>query len=270
MKNRILLVGAALGTLLVGQDTGDRVTVPFRDPSKPRTLTVNVMNGGMTVRGYDGKDAIVEASGRGSEGRRRRPGSVPEGMHQIGPTSSGLDIIEDNNVIKVTGGMTHSVDLLIQVPRDVALNLRTLNGGKILVENVAGEIDAENLNGAVEVVNASGAVVAHSQNGKITVSLNKLTPNKSMSFVTMNGTVDVTLPADAKANLKMKTENGEIWSDFDIKLDPTGRAPVVEDARKKGGQYHVRLDKAMYGTINGGGPELTLQTYNGSILIHKK
>jgi hypothetical protein len=90
-----------------------------------------------------------------------------------------------------------------------------------------------------------------------------------MSFSTMNGTIDVTLPADIKANLKMKSDNGEIWSDFDIKL--TGSAqPQVDDQRGKGGRYRVRLDKTVYGTINGGGPELQFVTYNGSILIHKK
>jgi hypothetical protein len=268
MRMRLWIIGAALGTLLVGQDTADRVTVPFRDASKPRSLTVHVMNGGMTVRGYDGKDAIVEANPRGGERRRNRT-EVPPGMHQIGPMGAGLDIVEDNNAIKVTGGMSHSVDVVIQVPRETALNLTTLNGGKILVENITGEIVAENMNGSVEITNVSGTVVASSQNGKITVSLDKVTPNKSMSFVTMNGTVDVTLPADVKANLKMKTENGEIWSDFDVKLDAS-RAPVVEDRRKDGGRYHVRMDKSMYGSINGGGPEMTLQTYNGSILIHKK
>lgn len=272
MMKRILFIGTALGTLLLAQDTPDRVTVPFRDASKPRTLAVTVMNGGITVRGYDGKDAIVESSSRGGaeRPRRHRPSSIPEGMRRIDNAGGSLDIVEDNNAIKVTGGMGHSVDLLIQVPRETTLNLRTMNGGKILVENVSGEIDAENLNGAVEIINASGAVVAHSQNGKITVALTRLAANKPMSFVTMNGAVDVTLPADAKANLKMKTENGEIWSDFDVKLDASSRPPMVEDSRKSGGRYRVRVDKTTYGTINGGGPELTMQTYNGSILIHKK
>ena len=42
--------------------------MPFRDPSKPRTLVVKCdSTAGMTVRGYDGKDAIIEAHG-GSTG----------------------------------------------------------------------------------------------------------------------------------------------------------------------------------------------------------
>ena len=68
----------------------------------------------------------------------------------------------------------------------------------------------------------------------------------------------------------MKTNNGEIWSDFDIKLMAGGKPPVVEDNRSTNGKYKVHLDRAMYGQINGGGPEMQFVTYNGSILIHKK
>ena len=274
MRKRFWILGAApviLAALLAGQDNPDKVTVSFSDPSKPGTLRVDVINGGITVRGYDGKEVVVESTPRGNHrNNRRAPRDVPPGMHRIDSSSGGLDIVEANNVVTVKGGIFGSVDTVIQVPVQTALNLKTLNGGKIAVENISGEIDAENLNGSIEISNASGAVVAHSQNGKITVALNRVTPGKSMSFVTMNGTVDVTLPADAKANLRMKTENGEIWSDFDIKLDSTSRAPVVEDQRKNGGRYHVRLDKTIFGSINGGGPELIMQTFNGGILIHKK
>ena len=91
-----------------------------------------------------------------------------------------------------------------------------------------------------------------------------------MSFTSFNGTVDVTLPGDVKANVMMKTNNGEIWSDFDIKLTAGGKPPVVEDNRGTNGKYKLHLDRAMYGTINGGGPEMQFVTYNGSILIHKK
>ena len=106
-------------------------------------------------------------------------------------------------------------------------------------------------------------------NGKVLVSLNNVTPDKAMSFSTMNGDIDVTLPADIKANVKMKTDHGDMFTDFDIKLDrhPTS---AVEDNRKKGGRYRVRFDRGTNGTINGGGPEIQFTTFNGNILIHKK
>jgi len=268
------LIGAALGTLLAftaakAQDTGDRVTVPFRDASKPRTLVVKLIQGGITIRGYDGKDAIVESSSRaGSRRRERTP--APAGMHRIDGAAGDVDITEDNNIVTVHGGVMRLTDVAIQVPTQTSLRLQTLNGGAIVVESISGEIEAENMNGAITISNASGSVIANSMNGKINVSLDRATPGKSMSFSTMNGTIDVTLPSDIKANLKMKTDNGEIFTDFDVKLDSSSHPPVVEDQRKTGGRYRVRMDKAMYGSINGGGPEMQFVTYNGNILIHKK
>ncbi|HWD98616.1 MAG TPA: hypothetical protein VG345_06255, partial [Bryobacteraceae bacterium] len=76
------------------------------------------------------------------------------------------------------------------------------------------------------------------------------------------------LPTDTKARLRLKTDNGSIYTDFDVKLEPT--KPAVEDSRSNGGKYRIRMDRTLFGTINGGGPEYLFQTMNGSILIHKK
>ncbi len=208
-----------------GQDTGNRLTVPFRDASKPRVVNVDVFNGSITIRGYNGNEAIVETTGRASR-HERTPSSVPPGMHRVGDSGGGLDITEDNNVINIRAGAMGSADVTIQVPTQTSLKLRSLNGGKIQVENVSGEIDAQNMNGSVTITNVSGSVLANSMNGKVTVSLDKVTPNKSMSFSSMNGTIDVTLPSDVKANLKMKTDNGDVYSDFDIKLAGSGQTQV--------------------------------------------
>jgi DUF4097 and DUF4098 domain-containing protein YvlB len=126
------------------------------------------------------------------------------------------------------------------------------------------------MNGSIVLTNVSGSVVASSQNGAITVGLDKIAPGKPMSFTTLNGKIDVTLPGDTKAKLRLKTDNGAVYSDFDVKLEPDTSKPVVEDARSQGGKYRIRMDHSVYGSINGGGPEYRFETMNGSILIHKK
>lgn len=267
MRKRIWIVAALITGAALAQDSGDQLRVPFRDPSRPRTLVVKIINGGMTIRGYDGKDVLVESHGGASRSRHER--EAPPGMHRLDGSSSGLDVTEDNNVMTIQAGLMRSADLSIQVPMQTSLRLTTMNGGKISVENVSGEIEAENMNGAVTLTNVSGSVVANSMNGRVTVSLDHVTPNKTMSFSTMNGTIDVTLPADLKANLRLRTDNGDIFTDFDVKMQGS-HPPEVDDQRKNGGRYRVRVDKTMYGTINGGGPEIRFTTYNGSILIHKK
>ncbi len=157
----------------------------------------------------------------------------------------------------------------MQAPLATSLKLRALNQGDIVVERVQGEVDANNLNGAVTLKNISGAVVAHALNKNVTVTFDRVSPDKAMSFSSMNGDIDVTMPADVKATLRMKSENGDIYSDFDIKLDSSARKPMVEDAKGKG-KYAVKFDRAMVGTINGGGPEFQLTTFNGRIYIRKK
>ena len=44
-----------------------------------------------------------------------------------------------------------------------------------------------------------------------------------------NGNVDVTLPASVKANVKMRSNMGEIFTDFDVQMRPV--APVPQTVR---------------------------------------
>jgi DUF4097 and DUF4098 domain-containing protein YvlB len=175
-------------------------------------------------------------------------------------------------VVTIGTEMMHpNVNLNIQVPAATSLTLKTINNGEISVDGVSGEVDANDLNGKVTLLNISGTVVAHSLNGSVLVTMNQVDPQKPMSFSTLNGDIDVTLPAGTKAKVKMKSDNGDIYSDFDIALDASARQPKVETAPKgKGVRHRMQFDRAMYGTINGGGPEMQFTTMNGKIFIRKK
>ena len=266
MKKLFLISILAMGA---GQlRAQDRMTIPFRSTTQPRKLVVDSMLGSVTVRGYEGQEVIVESSG-GSAGRKpKKAQEPPPGMHRIGPASGDIQASEENNVVKVTGGIfSGGADLVIQVPIQTAVSVKTMSGREILIENVSGEIEANNMNGRVNIVNVSGSVVAHSMNGKVTASLNTVMPDKAMSFSTFNGDVDVTLPAAIKANVKMKTDRGDMFTDFDIQLDSQPRSITEKD---KSGRVRVRADRTTVGLINGGGPEIQFTSFNGDILIHKK
>ena len=299
----------------------DRVTVPLSDPSKPARIEAHVMRGSITVKGYQGKDVIVEAKVRekslskstglagnyrelaaiagrtprpvvvapGEPDRPTRPFAVavpfataPDeksaeekakkaaGMKKIsGLAATGLEVEEEDNVVHIsTQAWKYATDLVIQVPTASSLEIGSTNDGEIVIENISGEIEVNNSFGPVALRNVSGTAVIHAVNGDIEVSLNRI-GDKPMSFSTMNGDVDVTLPAEAKASLKMKTQSGEVYSDFDIALS---RAPQkVEDSEKsERGKFRISFESAIYGNINGGGPEITLNTYSGDIYIRKK
>ncbi|HTT64335.1 MAG TPA: hypothetical protein VMG35_20930 [Bryobacteraceae bacterium] len=265
----VLLLGASLAS--IAQETPDHVNVPLSDPSRPAVVHASLMNGGISVTGYNGKDVIVEAHSRHESERESKPDRKAEGMRRLDSRGTGLSVEEQDNEVNIgVRTMNRAVDLVIQVPFHTSLKLKCLNDGDIKVERVSGEVDADNLNGAVRLLNISGAVVAHSLNADVVVTLDQVTSGKSMSFSTMNGDVDVTLPAEVKARVKMKADNGEIYSDFDVHPEPNPASPTVSDTHGKDGRFRVRFDKVTYGSINGGGPELQFTTFNGKIYLRKR
>jgi DUF4097 and DUF4098 domain-containing protein YvlB len=190
-------------------------------------------------------------------------------MKKLGVVSTGLEVEESNNLVSISAeSWKYAVDITIQVPRTSSLELHSTNDGDIVVENVGGEIEVENVNGSNTLRNISGNAVVNTVNGDVTVTMTRVTPDKPMSFSSMNGDVDVTLPADIKANVKMKSQQGEIYSDFDITLK---QAPQkAEEVSKSGkGKYRISFEKNIYGAINGGGPEYAFNTFNGDVFIRK-
>jgi hypothetical protein len=264
----LLLLTCALGWA----EDGERVVVPARNSSRPRVVNASVLNGSITVKTDEGKEVIVEAGSTGQlrERARKSDSSDPhDGLKRLDiPGRSGLEVEEEDNVITIHTRL--STNLAITVPVNTSLNLKSMNGGHIEVDGVNGEIDVNNLNGKITLTNVSGSVIAHSLNGAVKVTMNRVDAGKQLSFSTLNGSIDVTLPADLKANLKMKADNGNIYTDFDVKFDRGASKPITESTGGENGKWRVRYDRTINGTINGGGPEISFQTFNGRISIRKK
>jgi hypothetical protein len=362
MKKRITPI-MALALLLAGtcgwavaqakEETPDRAVVPLSNPTKPAKIEVSVIRGSITVKGYEGKEIIVEARvrekalsnwgglystgayavpppaqaappGMPAPAPAAKPGQINEkiqkqmeaqlaatladqealakriggqyersagfasqffqddkksreekekkiaGMKQLSGSTSGLEVEEEDNVVQInTQSWKAATDLTIQVPRTTSLEVRSTMDGAVVVEGVNGEIDIHTINGPVTLRNVSGNTLVHTVNGDIDVVLAKVAADKPLLFSTMNGDIDVTLPADVKANLKMKSEQGEIYTDFDINMT---RQPAKSEASEKTeqGKYRISFDKSLYGLVNGGGQEMSFNTFSGDIYIRKK
>jgi DUF4097 and DUF4098 domain-containing protein YvlB len=88
-----------------------------------------------------------------------------------------------------------------------------------------------------------------------------------MSYSSLNGDIEVTFPPTLKAALNLKSEQGEIYTDFDIAMEKS--APKIEE-EGRGKKRRVVLEKRMRGTINGGGAEILFKNFSGDIIIRKK
>lgn len=265
---KIVAVAALLGGALIAPrlqaQSGDKISVNLSDPSRPPFVKVSMVNGSIIVKGYDGKQVIVEARNRDRE-RETTSG----GLKRLNISTTGLSVEEENNEVRVsTESYMRSIDVTISVPAHTSLKLRAVNDGEITVTGVDGELDVDNVNGPVTLNNISGSAVAHALNGKLTATFLRVN-QKPMAFSSLNGDIDVTLPPDVKANVAIKSDRGDVYSDFDVQLQAAAPQQVVEDGRKDGGKYRVRIDKTVRGTINGGGPEYQFTNFQGQIYIRK-
>lgn len=277
----MLLITAAA----YAQDTGE-IPVPLTDPAKRTKIKVYINYGSVTVKGTARKDVLVKYSQRSDDdhndddddddddNRNRNNNNnngnkdSKNGLRRIGGGTLDLEVSENANYVKIqSDSWSNRCDLTIEIPSGADMNVHTYNDGDIIISNVQGEIELNNYNGEIAAENISGSVVATTYNGEIKVTFDKITEGTPMSFVTYNGDIDVTFPATLKASLKMKTQQGEILTGFDVKLTPVN--PVIKDS-KAGGTYKVTLDEWVRGDVNGGGPEFIMRNYNGDILVRKK
>lgn len=270
-----LLKGTAIAALVLSglwcfaaEGEGDRVVVPLSDPARPATVRAHLLNGSITVKGYDGKDVIVESHAKGHENPEAP--ATSGGLRRIPQTATGLSVDSENNEVTLRVDALHQdTDFTLSVPHHTSLSLSTVNGGHITVSDVDGDLDVNNTNGSVTLNHVGGSVVAHALNGQVLATFTRVDPKKPMAFSSLNGNLDVTFPPDIKADLNMRTDNGEIYSDFDIQIQSSGPKQIVEDDRGKGGKYRVRIDKTLHATLNGGGPEIQFKNFNGNIYIRK-
>ena len=277
-----LLLGALTAAVAQNNDS-EKITVPLSQPNKPGTLRANLLNGSIQVSGHKGKDVIVSYKPRhgGDNKGINREDKESQGLRRIQNSSTGLEIREENNTVSVkTDAFNRTVDLQIQVPYDFSVKLKTLNEGVLVVEDVSGELELDNLNGDITLRDVSGSASASTLNGNIVASFIKVTPNMPMAFSSLNGKIDVTLPANAKFNTKLKADNGEVFTDFDMAMDKGGKNLAGEDMKGALAPNNFRgsdnrpgnriyLDKWLSGKINGGGPEMMFKNFNGNIYIRK-
>jgi DUF4097 and DUF4098 domain-containing protein YvlB len=158
-------------------------------------------------------------------------------------------------------------DLLITVPAHTSVKLHTTHGD-LTVTGVHGEIDAASVHGDIVLTDVGGTVLANTVHGTISAGMDQVDQSKPLSFSTLSGNIDVTLPSDVRMNLKLKADHGDIWSDFDVKL--TGGSAMTQPSGRVNGRYRLVMDRTLNGTINGGGVEASFYTVNGRITIHKK
>lgn len=153
---------------------------------------------------------------------------------------------------RFSGGSGHEIKWTIKVPKGVAVDLRTVNGG-VELTGLDGDVRARSTNGGIKghrlvATNVDASVT----NGGVEIELLNAAETGTIELESVNGGVSLSLPAESKADISARCVNGGISVDG-LDLDVVG-----EKTRRK-----------VEGKLNGGGARVSLETTNGGVRISR-
>jgi len=224
-----------------------------------QTIEIKGINGDIKTEAASGSEAQVFAS---KTSRRSDVNQVQVKVVQhaggvticaLYPTESGYTNnceagTGQSRTQSTTNGVHNNdvrVDFTVQVPTRVGFVGRTINGD-VSATALSGNVVAKTINGSIKI-STTGYAEATTINGEISAKFGDTNWPTALNFKTLNGEINLDLPASVSTEVDAETLNGQINSDF----------PINQVSFKK--PKHVR------GRIGVGGRELHLKTLNGSI-----
>lgn len=145
------------------------------------------------------------------------------------------------------------VEFRLMVPRGAVLNeIETVNGSAT-VSNFTNVTRVSAVNGSVNATNLRGNAKLSTVNGEVKADFDRLETGSKISCETVNGKVNLVIPSDANATIKIDSLNGNITNDWNL--------PV----RK--GKY---VGRDLYGKLGNGDVQIKMSSVNGALTIGRK
>ena len=193
----------------------------FSDPAKPGKIRLRAMWGDVTITGADTPEVTIVSN---IKNKQQPPPKNSGGLRRLDSEITYTATEKDNVDHDRTGWRQPGPDagaggasLAITTPRNTSVVIENTFGGTISVKNIEGDADIRSLNGEVTLDRISGSALVETMNGEIHATFVKVAEGKPLSFTSMNGEVEVRIPPDTKANVRLRTQNGAVFTDFDEK-----------------------------------------------------
>jgi len=280
---------------LAQSNTREQLTVTLSKPGKSFKLSVKLDKGNIKVVAYDGNNIEIEAEPLVSKAEKTAPKqnqnsnintntntniNVNEKPAIAQSKSRGgkyITVAETNNSVSITPVTTSkNLTVVVKVPKtDGRFKLDIVYQGDIAVLDVVGEVEANSINGTILLSNISGSAITNLVTGDITATFKTINEKSPMAFSTFAGKLDITFPAGIKTNLKLKTDSGGLFTDFDIAEDNSKAGgkpkpgPNANANANKQPKFKLNNSGWVYGKINRGGPEIMIKNSYGNIYLRK-
>jgi DUF4097 and DUF4098 domain-containing protein YvlB len=141
------------------------------------------------------------------------------------------------------------VEYTLTVPRATRLDEIKLINGSLDVTGVSAEVHASCINGKLQAHNLSGHARLSTINGRLDARFDQLA-GSALELNSVNGSVELTIPSDSKAEIDASTVSGGIDNDFGLQVN-----------------HHRYVGHDLRGELAGGGTRIELKNVNGRIEV---
>jgi len=284
LKNILLITILCVGQMQA-QKSVETITkeIAFSSNSSENIFVARNINGSINLEAYDGSIIKIEIKKTISadsqvdleKGKQEFKVKIVEKEHKIilHPDAPYICFDDEYHGMNVNMGRhgnkvpyDFELDYTIKVPRNLNIDISTINNGDVAVSNVQAEIiKAGNINGSISLNNISGATEAHTINGGIDVTYAK-NPVAKSSYSTINGDIKINYLKNLTADVAFESMHGELFTDFTVS-DYIAKAEKNITSKKRGVKYMYKSTPLL--RIGNGGPRFEFKTLNGDVLIKK-
>lgn len=257
MNTKKYVIPFLLAACIGGRSSAQEYKVTV-DNTKQGQLTLDDFPGDLPIEGYSGNDIVITADAGDFDNPERAKGLKP--VYSAGTDNTGMALFMEKNGNNVSFRcllpITKDARYHIKVPENLALKIHQecSRGGSTTIQNMKNEVDYDGCSD-VNLKNVTGPLVISTINGGVNVVFSEISKDKPISIASVNGEVDVTIPAKAAVNLEMSNVNGNMYSDFEFPQDS-------KSMRRVGGN-------SIRAALNGGGTDMRLNGVNGNVYLRK-
>lgn len=187
-------------------------------------------------------------------------------------TGLGLALIQSGSNVTISGPSRLDSDgnYTLFLPPEVEVSVDFANpfsGELVEIRGIKNPLEVKTLSGDIKFSNITGPTVFHSISGDIEGSFSALSQEAPSSIISISGLIDVAMPTNTSAEVKLMSVSGKIYSGFEIEKE---NAQKNKDPRAGDLSQISGIGQKTSGKINGGGTSLILQSISGNIYFRNK
>ena len=204
------------------------------------------INGAVDIVGWDKNEVLIEAE---------KSAKTPEELARI---HIEVDPQSDRVVVKTVhdkAGLLRNdargeVRYHLKVPAGAVLEKIASVNSTVTVSGIRGAVTVATVNGGIRASGLSADASLETVNGSVRAQFAVVTAGQHISAESVNGSCELSLPANAGAHLDLSSVNGSTSCDFPVTIEKSGR-------------------HSLRGNIGNGAASVKAETVNGGIRIAK-